>query len=212
MAKIGAPPPEWLEYAALADAARGMGMAREARELVLAAAELYAENPKPPAKPLHLVVVNGPYGGFDVIGWQGSSKVGYVVCEPVKAKDEDRRGHQISRDLGGYPAWFVKDAFLADAKYRGAGYGTQMYLCAFAEAVLRSGGPVVVGSAQSMARTPTFGIGTSADAKRVWDRLIAEGIYKAHPTQQAIVFRPEDIEPWMLPAKRFEWYERGRKR
>ncbi|NBT36301.1 MAG: GNAT family N-acetyltransferase [Betaproteobacteria bacterium] len=169
-------------------------------------------NPKPPQKPLHLVIVNGSRGEFDVIGWLGNARVGYVVCTPLKEARTAARGQEVRVDLGGLPAWFIESAFLKDPKYRGKGYGTQLYAAAFAEAAKRSGGPVVIGSAEAIAREPYFRIGTSADAKAVWKRIIDEGIYPAHPTEQAIVFRPEDIEPWMLPAKYFEWYEKGRKR
>lgn len=159
-----------------------------------------------------MVVAQQSYGWFAVVGWSGNSKAGYVDCKPVKPRDERARGHAIRELLGGLPGWFISNAFLAGEKFRHQGYGTQLYCCAFAEAVRLSGGPVVVGSAQAMTMEPGFSVGTSKEAEAVWKRLRQEGKYPFHPDLDALVFTPEDIEPWMLPYKRFDEYHRGRLR
>lgn len=168
-------------------------------------------NPRPPAKPLHVVIAEA-YNWFAVIGWLGNAKAGYVDCHPVKPRDEKWRGHEIRALLGGLPGWYVSNAFLAGEKFRHKGYGTQLYCVAFAEAVRQSGGPVVVGSAQAMTMSPTSMTGTSKEAAAVWRRLREEGKYPFHPTLDALVFTPDDIEPWMLPAKRFDQWHRGKLR
>lgn len=166
----------------------------------------FATNPKAPAKPLRIVIqsFDDDRGQFAVTGFLGSSKVGYVDCYPLRERESDLPGHAVRELLGGLPGWVVRDAFLAHEKYRHQGYGTQMYMAAFAEAVRRSGGPIVIGAAR-----PMLGyVGTSKDAEAVWARIIGEGLYPAHPSKQAVVFRPEDVEPWMLPRKRLNrWKE-----
>jgi len=158
-------------------------------------------NPKPPTKPLRLVVHDwGQFGMFTVQGWLGSKKVGYIDVRPIRDKDEHTAAR---REFGTHPAWTVENAFLKSEDFKHRGYGTQMYLGGFAEAVRRSSGmPIVVGSARSMRGF----VGTSASAQKVWDRLRLE--YPSHPTYAVLLFGPENIEPWMLPAKRLDqWGE-----
>lgn len=172
---------------------------------------LATRNPRRPDKPLHVVIAE-QYKWFAVIGWLGNAKAGYVDCHPVQPRDEQYRGHAIRELLGGLPGWYISNAFLAGEKFRHKGYGTQLYCTAFAEAARQSGGPVVIGSAEAMTLSPGFRVGTSKEARAVWQRLRDEGKYPFHPDLDALVFAPEDVEPWMLPAKRFDEYHRGKLR
>lgn len=153
-----------------------------------------AQNPVPPEKPMRLKVRDWDWGGkFSVDGFSGRTRVGYIDVFPVPS---DEPGAQIAEQMGGLAAWTVNSVALRGDEWKRKGYGTQLYLAGFAEAVRRSGGPVIVGAARPMRGY----VGTSAAATRVWERLLME--YPAHPTVMALRFSPEDIEPWMLPRER----------
>jgi len=143
-------------------------------------------NPTPPEKPLRIVVDVPRSGHIDVQGFLGAKKIGYLVLTRVQPTKD-------LRPLPSLPTWVVENVALRSEAI-GMGYGTQLYCAAFAAAVAASDGPILAGAAADMVGW----IATSGAARRVWERLRAD--YPSHPSLMAIVFRPEDVEPWMLPG------------